>query len=136
MDRFGSKDFNGWIIIKEKLHDNCKLRVVRDGEIWWCVIGENVGSEICGKGKTFARPVLVLRKLDKYHFIGIPLTSKKHNGSWYVSFEFHNKLQIAVVAQVESISVYRLYSKIGRVPNSDLELVKKGLTDLVGKNIP
>lgn len=136
MDKIGRKDFDGWIRIKKKLHTDGKLRIIKNGEVWWCAVGENVGSEICGKGETFARPVLVLRKLNRLSFIGIPLTSKKHKGSWYVSFRFKCKPQIAVVAQVENISVYRLYSKIGEVPNSDLELVREGLIGLLAKNIP
>lgn len=109
---------------------------MREGEIWWSAIGENVGSEICGKGKTFARPVLIVRKLGKFNFIGVPLTSKYHTGTWYVQFDFKSKLQIAVVAQVENISVFRLYSKIGRVPDSDMNLVREGLANLITKNIP
>ncbi len=134
--RNNRKDFKRWIVIKEKLDYVGELRTINDGEVWWCAVGENVGSEICGKGETFARPVLVLRKLSKYNFVGIPLTSKKHEGSWYVCFKFKKRLQTAVVSQVENISVYRLYSKIGRVPNSDLELVKEGLMRLIAKNIP
>ena len=136
MYRDGKKDFNGWIIIKEKLHNDGSIHRIKVGEVWWCAVGENIGSEICGKGKTFARPVLILRKLSGNNFIGIPLTSKKHKGNWYVNFEFKGKSQVAVVSQVENISVYRLYSKMGEVPNSDLELVRNGLIDLLVKNIP
>ena len=136
MNRFGKKNFEGWIVIKKRLHDNGKLRVIRNGEIWWCAVGENIGSEICGKGNIFARPVLILRKLDRYSFIGIPLTSKKHKGSWYVGFDFKNQLQTAIVSQVENISVYRLYNKVGEVPNSDLILVRDGLISLLLKNTP
>lgn len=136
MDKSGKKDFSGWIEIKKKIHEDGKVRNIREGEVWWCAIGENVGSEICGKGKTFARPVLIIKKLSQLNFIGIPLTSKKHKGSWYVEFEFKKKVQIAVVAQVENVSVYRLYGKMGEVPNSDLELVRNGLGRLLIKNIP
>ena len=138
MDNIGRKDFDGWIAVKKRLHYKGGLRNIKDGDIWWCAIGENVGSEICGKGKTFARPVLVTRKLDRYSFVGVPLTSKKHYGSWYANFEFQNRKQIAIVAQVETISVQRLYSKMGKVPNSDLEMVRAKLCDLVcgEKNIP
>ena len=100
-------------------------------------MGENVGTEINGKSKTFARPVLVIRKLSRYSFIGVPLTSQKHEGSWYSSFEFQNKRQVAVLAQVRNFSVSRLYRKMGVVPESDLELVRNGLASLIlGKNNP
>lgn len=131
MNKDGRKDFNGWIIIKKKLHGVAKLRAIKDGDIWWCAIGENVGSEMCGKGKTFARPVLIVRKLSKYDFIGVPLTSKYHKGSWYAHFNFQGREQIAVVSQVENVSVYRLYSKMGVIPEPELEMVRKVLSSLI-----
>ena len=131
MNKNGKKDFNGWIIVKKRLHNKGKLRAIKNGDIWWCAVGENVGSEICGKGKIFARPVLVAKKLDRYSFIGIPLTSKQHKGSWYVSFDFKKRRQIAVVAQVENISVYRLYNKIGVIPEPDLYEIREALCDLI-----
>ena len=107
MDKIGKKDFDGWIKLKEKLHNTRQLRTVGEGDIWWCGLGENVGVEICGKGNLFARPVLVVRKFGRYSFMGVPLTSKEHTGNWYVSFEFKNKKEIAVLAQAETISVSR-----------------------------
>ena len=120
------KDFNGWIRIKAKLHFKETLRSFNEGEIWWCNIGENVGCEICGKGKDFLRPVLIITKLSRYNFIGIPLTSKEHHGSWYVEFIFKNKIQYAVVAQIENISVYRLHHKMGEIPESDFGEILNG----------
>ncbi|MBR2658294.1 type II toxin-antitoxin system PemK/MazF family toxin [Candidatus Saccharibacteria bacterium] len=96
-----------------------------------------MGSEINGKSETFARPVLIVRKLTKYSFIGVPLTTKRHEGNWYAYFGFKNAEQIAVVAQVKNISSFRLYKKMGAIPESDLELVRKSLCSLIlGKNIP
>lgn len=126
MDKLGNKDFKGWIKIKEKIHFRKILRSFNEGEIWWCNVGENVGSEICGKGKDFLRPVLVINKLSKYNFIGIPLTSKEHRGTWYVNFVFQNKKQCAIVAQIENISAYRLHHKLGRIPEPDLNKVIEG----------
>lgn len=126
----GQKDFDGWIQIKKLIHFKGVPRTIKEGEIWWCKIGENVGKEICGKGKDFLRPVLIVHKLSKFNFIGVPLTSKEHRGSWYVKFKFRNKDEYAVVAQVENISVYRLHYKMGEAPQSDLEAVLGGLCQL------
>lgn len=70
-----AKYFDDWIEVKSDLHETAVVRRIKEGEIWWCAIGENVGVEINGKSKTFARPVLILRKLGKYSFMSIPLTS-------------------------------------------------------------
>lgn len=133
MDKNNKKDFRGWIRIKEIIHYKKSLRTIREGEIWWCRIGENVGSEICGKGNDFLRPVLIINKLSKYNFIGVPLTSQTHRGSWYVSFIFRDKREYAVVAQVENISVYRLHHRMGQVWKDDLEKVVNGLVRLLLK---
>lgn len=134
MDKNNKKDFRGWIRIKEIIHYKKSLRTIREGEIWWCRIGENVGSEICGKGNDFLRPVLIINKLSKYNFIGVPLTSQTHRGSWYVPFVFRDKREYAVVAQVENISVYRLHHRMGQVWKDDLEKVVNGLVRLLLKN--
>ena len=132
-----NKNFRGWIKLKEKLHFEGHLCAIKNGDIWWCGFGENIGVEINGKTNTFARPVLVLRKLSQYNFIGVPLTSKEHKGSWYVDFDFHGKKEIAFVAQVRNISVSRLYNKMGIIPEPDLERIRQGLSNLVlGKNTP
>lgn len=90
-------------------------------------MGKNVGVEINGKQEFFLRPVLILKKLSGLGFMGIPLTSQSHNGSWYVSFEFKGKEQYAVLAQARVLSIYRLRRKMGVVPNSDLELVRTSI---------
>lgn len=131
MDEFGNKDFSGWIKIKKKLHFRKGLRSFSRGEIRWCNVGENVGSEICGKGKDFLRPVLIINKLSKYNFIGVPLSSQKHQGSWYIDFTFQGKEEYAVVAQVENISAKRLHHKMGEASSSDLSKVIDGLLRLL-----
>lgn len=134
MNKNEEKDFDGWIVIKKAIHYKASLRTIKEGEIWWCKIGENVGKEICGKGKDFLRPVLIVNKLSKYNFIGVPLTTKKHEGNWYVKFRFKNKNEYAVVAQVENVSVHRLHYKMGEVPQSDLNAVLSGLCSLLTQN--
>ena len=54
-------------------------------------IGENAGVEINGKQELFLRPVLIMKKLNKFGFMAIPLTSKEHAGLWYIKFIFKNK---------------------------------------------
>ena len=124
------KHFNEWIELKKRLHDMDRLRAIHEGEIWWCAMGENIGVEINGKNEVFSRPVLVFKKLSRYGFMGIPLTSQEHEGNWYVSFIFQDKKQTAALAQARVISVARLYKRMGMLPNSDFELVKTGFSKL------
>ncbi len=53
------KDFDKWN--KQKIHID-KLdhfQHPKVGEIWWCRVGLNIGTEIYGKGNEYTRPVLV-----------------------------------------------------------------------------
>lgn len=124
------KRFPEWIKVKAKLHKVGRTPHIKEGEIWWCAVGENVGVEINGKGVNFARPVLVFKKLNRYYFYGIPLTTKEHYGVWYASFIFKGRTEYACLAQSKSISSSRLYSKLGEVPESDLKKVAQGLHNL------
>lgn len=124
------KHFEEWIKVKVSLHYAGNFPVVKEGQIWWCAVGENIGVEINGKSETFARPILVLRKLSRYGFMGVPLTSKRHDGSWYVPFVFKGRSQYAALAQARVFSVSRLYTKIGMVPTLDLQLIRDGFREL------
>lgn len=124
------KHFDEWIKKKEFLHNKGQFRATREGEIWWAGIGENIGTEINGKSAYFSRPVLILRKLSRYNFMGVPLTSQPHEGSWYIGFEFRGRYENAVLAQARTLSVYRLYRKIGQLPKSDLESIRQAFLKL------
>ena len=124
------KLFDEWIGLKKKLHFNNKIPRITEGEIWWCSFGENVGVEINGKSVRFTRPVLIMRKLSKFGFMGIPLTSQIKSGSWYAKFNFLSKDEYAALCQARVMSVSRLHSKISQIPLSDLSIVKKAFLQL------
>ena len=62
--------------------------------------------------------------------MGIPLTSKAKAGSWFVNFELLDVRQTAVISQARSLSVFRLYNKIGELPKDDFARIKKELVKL------
>lgn len=124
------KHFDEWNEIKKLRHSSGRIPVIKDGEIWWCAMGENVGVEINGKNESFSRPVLVLKKLSRFGFMGIPLTSREHEGSWYVGFVFRDKKQTAALAQARVMSVSRLYERMGVTTRGDFQKVKDGFGKL------
>ncbi len=72
------KDFLNWIKLKEKLYNNENNNpLIKDGEIWWVSMGENINHEINGKGKRFCRPVLVYKKISRSTFMGYPSPPRK-----------------------------------------------------------
>jgi len=125
------KRFDEWIVRKKTLHYNAKFPNIKEGEVWWCAVGENVGVEINGKSARFSRPVLIFKKLSRLVFLGIPLTSKtQHVGSWYVHFKFQGKEQAASLAQQRIFCAARLYGRMGQIDDTDMKSIKEGFTNL------
>lgn len=100
---------SNWNKIKVKLCTTAtKPPAFHEGEVWWTHVGENVGSELNGKGSDFLRPVLVFKKFNKNFFFGIPLTSKTKTGLFYISFRFNNKTSTASLSNAREFSSLRL----------------------------
>lgn len=125
------KHFMKWINLKERLHKACRVTGIKEGQIWWVAMGENVGVEINGKSEKFSRPVLVFKKFGRYSFMAIPLTSQFHEGSWYAEFDFKDMKQYAVLSQARHLSVSRLYGDpIGKISNADFRKVYEAFMKL------
>jgi len=121
-----------WFPVKESKHniETVKIPRITDGEVWWVAVGENVGIEINGKSEYFSRPVLVFKKLSHLGFMGIPLSTQEHGGSWYVNFRFQGKEVYAALSQAKVFSTARLYNRLGQVAEDDMEKVKVGFRSL------
>jgi len=126
------KDFDKWNEQKKKIHhSDLKDVFVKDREIWFCRMGENIGFEEDGKGDEFLRPVLVYKKFSKDVFLGIPLTTKEKKNIFHFSFEFKGKISTAILSQIRLFDKKRLKYKIGRVSPHDFENIKKKLIELI-----
>ena len=93
-------------------------------------MGENVGVEINGKSKDFTRPVLVFKKLSEEGFLGIPMSTKAKQGSWYVSIRQSGKNATVLLSQTRVFSSKRMYSKLGELDDTDCSEVSKGFVNL------
>lgn len=125
------KRFLEWIGLKEKIDKKeHKPPLFKEGEIWWCHFGENIGTEANGKGDFFTRPVIVLKKYDKLSFLAVPLTTKNKLGSWYCQFVHNEKKQTAVLSQARSVSYKRLRERMGKLDSVDFNKIKKAFLDL------
>lgn len=111
-----------WCEIKILLLDRPSNILFKEGEIWWCKIGMNVGKEIYGKGENFIRPVLIFKKFNENMFLGIPLTSKQKEGSWYVLVSYGDKEGRVILNQIKSMDKNRLVKRIGTL---EVEAFKK-----------
>jgi mRNA interferase MazF len=125
------KEFLKWIGLKEKLHNKEHIPpLFKEGEIWWSHFGENIGTEMNGKGDFFTRPVLILKKYDRFSFMAAPLTTQDKKGTWYFTFIHNHKQQTAVVSQTRVINYKRPKELVGKVDSTDYENIKKAFMDL------
>lgn len=125
------KNFLQWIGLKEKIHNKTHHPpLISEGEIWWASVGENVGSEINGKSKLFSRPIIIYKKLAHGFYFVIPTTTQPRTGTWFVDFKQHGKEMKACLHQTRSIDYRRLFSKLGRLDDTDFKNVKRGFKNL------
>lgn len=116
------KDFDGWNMEKKRFHLSEKPDdfYYHEREVWWCAIGANIGVETDGKHNSFERPILVLKKFNKEMFWGIPLTSRKREGTFYT--EAGNN-SWAMLSQLRTWSSKRLLRRIGMLSKEDFESI-------------
>lgn len=114
-----------WIELKLNLWTKKDRIVFKQGEIWWCSLGFNLGEEIFGKGDKFTRPILIFKKFTSNSFLGLPLTTHGKKGSWYVEIVTNGFKRWALLNQARSLDKKRLTNKIGNIGVADYNRVKK-----------
>ena len=124
-----------WLKINVLLKDKHTTHLFKEGDIWWCSIGINVGVEIYGKGKYFARPVIIFKKFAANSFLGIPLTTQPKTGIWYIPLVYSNKKQYAILSQVRTFDSRRLRDKMGALSEDVFEEIRKAFTKLYTQKI-
>ncbi|MEK7559757.1 MAG: type II toxin-antitoxin system PemK/MazF family toxin [Patescibacteria group bacterium] len=124
------KDFQGWHKNKEKI-DNFQTRVFfHEREVWWCSIGINVGFEQDGRGKDFARPVLVFKKFNNEVFWAIPLSTKIKRTKFYIPVDLGDVVpRVAIISQLRLIDAKRLIDKMGTISDENHKIIQKAITN-------
>lgn len=112
------KDFSTWLELKAEIDNEVNRPTVRKGEIRWCAIGHNIGSEIDGKGTLFARPVLVLRMLSPNTCFVLPLTHSTKVGSFVFPFDFQGEKIKARLDQPRVVDLKRIKTKLGELSDN------------------
>lgn len=121
------KRFSDWINLKAELHEkNINVPHVNEGDIWWASIGENVGWEVNGKSRNFSRPVIILKKMARGFYFVIPATTQLKVGTWYIHYRHQSVHAVACIHQARAIDHRRLWSKMGRLDDSDFMRIKEG----------
>ncbi len=109
------KDFSEWNIQKGIIHHDNEHKWCNERDIWWCKLGINIGYEQDGKGEGSLRPVLIIKKFNKFVCLVVPLSTKKKKGIYYV--EFSNR-------HLHSVK------KEEKIKETDFMRIKKAITQL------
>lgn len=139
------KKFDDWNLLKQSLHAKAAFPTPKRRQVWWCTIGQNIGSEqSCEDG--YDRPVLVVKTFGSM-FWGLPITSsdptrKKHentdlyyelDGHAYVNDKGDPKTLTGFIAfhQMRIFDSRRLKRKILRFDEPLFEAILKRLRRLI-----
>ncbi len=120
-----------WNTKKKDLAQIERNILFKEGEIWWCSLGLNIGTEIFGKGRDYRRPVLVIKKLSREDCIILPLTTIPKNGNWFVEIMINQEKRWVMLHQIRMVHIKRLESRIYTISGKDYSKVKKGLEQLL-----
>jgi mRNA interferase MazF len=119
------ESLRAWCVIKIQLWNKKPNIILRQGDVWWCSVGINLGEETFGKGAQFTRPVLVFKKLTGNSFLGLPVTSQSKEGSWYVPFTIPDQSRWIMLNQARIFDKTRLTKKLGTITNVDFQEIKR-----------
>lgn len=125
------KDFKKWHVKKSDIHHVPERPFFHEGEIWFCHLGANIGSEQDGVGNDFLRPVIIVRKFNSEVFWGVPLTRTRKKSPYYFAFSFEGKTSVAILSQIRLIDARRLSYLVGMVKKEDVGEIRKRLRDLI-----
>ena len=131
-------NFDKWNELKQAINSTTTRKSPHKGKIYWVSIGQNIGCEIYGKGENFARPVIILSKIQIGKidsFVGIPLSSKITNKKGFMYYKFTDtkgKKQVALLAQIRVLDSKRIIKHFSaNIPKSDFENIKQGLKNIL-----
>jgi mRNA interferase MazF len=125
-------EYDNWNTVKKRIENSDHIApYYKDGDIWWISIGYNIGCEIYGKGKDYARPVLVLKRFNQESFIGVPLSSKYHRSRYYIPIIVKNKKVFALISQIRLFSTKRMIYKHTELDVKDYRRVLDNVFDIL-----
>ena len=127
------KDFLKWHKEKEQINNTKGTALFHEREVWWCRVGVNVGFEMDGRGETFERPVVIVKKFNLDVCLVVPLTARSKKGKYYFSIgKVADRDATAVLSQIRFIDRKRLANKITTL---DKEIFNKLVKEIPRANL-
>ncbi len=126
------KDFDRWISVKKKTEKRSRINAYKYS-VFWCAFGENIGSEISGKGNDFLRPVVILKKFGDRCVLVAPLTSNisPNKNNILLKITGSEEIKNVLISQIRVIDGKRLYEYIGKVNEEYRETLKEKFNNIV-----
>ena len=122
------KNFDAWNNQKKKLNVKDSRVFYQEGEVWWCALGVNIGSEQDGTGKNFDRPVIIIRGFSESVFLGAVLIGREKGGEYYFPLGIiGDRGSSVVLSQVRTIDTRRLRSRIMKLDQDVFDKLKSAL---------
>lgn len=126
-----TKDFDAWHVLKRELDALPSVPNFGPREVWWCSIGTNIGSEICGKGGMLLRPVLILKRTSPTTFLGVPLTSKLKERGDYHRITLKGTPSDVQLVGIRALDARRLQVRIEKLPKHVFDDVLKAVVKVI-----
>ena len=132
------KDFDKWNEKKKALDAGSDPKLFpKEGWVWICSVGFNIGFEQNGTGVVFERPVLVVKKFNNKMYWVVPLSTKQKKYDFYYNFIDPNGMNGSVIlAQLRLISVKRFIRDMYKINESDLANITEQLKGFLDKSKP
>lgn len=124
------EDFNKWNEVKKKINlDDFSLKSFpKEGEVWICILGKNIGREQNGGDHNFSRPVLVIKKFNNEIFWILPLSTKQKEIDFYYNFvDLNNEKASVVLSQVRLIHIKRFERNVYEMSQTNMIEIKRRL---------
>jgi mRNA interferase MazF len=124
------KDYKKWHDKKGVLNERKDVDAIffREKEIWWVALGANIGFEQDGKGEEFRRPILILKKFNKFVVLAVPLTTKIKKNKYYIPCDLGDGTsRMAIISQIRLIDTKRFIDKLGFLKEESFSKIKNAI---------
>ena len=128
------KNYQIWTPVKIKTNNSLdRPTKFRAGQVWRCKIGENIGVEMDGKGDSFLRPVLILKRYGNDAFLGVPLTSQvKPPRPFYYPIHIGGRNGLVIISQLRFWDATRLTSFVDKLEPTEFKSIKNHIAAYLG----
>ena len=128
------KTFDQWNGKKKDTNFNGACPHFLPGQIWWAQIGQNIATEVAGKGEDFLRPVVIMQRVYGNACLAIPLTTKEREGDYYFRLQDgKGKTQYALLTQIRYLDGKRLKYQRADIKKEDLDNLREAFCNLLKK---